>query len=203
MDIEVIVNHISNVAPIYIYVIAFLFSYVENIFPPSPSDAVLVFIGYLVAVSKVHFLPVLLVSTFGGALGYLTMYKLGQIFGNRVVEKGKLKFISLERIHKIEQWFSKYGYWVVVGNRFLPGTRAVISFFNGLSNLNLTVTAILCTVSSLAWSALLIGFGMAFGKQWIYIEDYLNRYAILVTCIIGMVILVFIIRKNINKKKNK
>ena len=203
MNIEVIISHIYNVAPIYVYIIAFFIAYVENVFPPSPSDVVIVFIGYLVVVGKVYFLPVLLLSTLGGTLGYLTMYKLGQVFGSRVVEKGKLKFISLERIHKIESWFNKYGYWVVVGNRFLMGTRAVVSFFTGMSHLNLTNTTILSTISCLAWNAILLYSGITLGKRWRYIEEYLDDYTILVTCIIVVVVLVFVIKKSIEKKRNK
>jgi len=203
MSIEVIVGHIYNVSPIYIYIIAFLFAYLENVFPPSPSDGVLVFIGYLVAVSRVHFLPVLLLSTLGGTFGYLTMYKLGQVFGDKIVKKGESRFISIEGIHKIERWFNKYGYWVVVGNRFLLGTRAVISFFTGLSHLNLTTTTILSATSSLIWNIILIYSGMVLGKRWKYIEYHLDEYAFLITCITGIIILAFVIRKNIKWKKNK
>jgi len=203
MSVEVIVDHIYNVSPIYVYIIAFLIAYLENVFPPSPSDGVLVFIGYLVAVSRVHFLPVLLLSTLGGTLGYLTMYKLGQVFGNNIVKKGGSRFVSIEGIHKIERWFNKYGYWVVVGNRFLLGTRAVVSFFTGLSHLNITTTTILSAISSFVWNIILIYSGMVLGKRWRYIEHHLDEYAILITCITGIVILAFVIKKNINRKRNK
>lgn len=203
MDIDVIISYIYNVAPIYIYIIAFFFAYIENIFPPSPSDAVMVFIGYLIVVGKAYFLLVLLFSTLGSTLGYLTMYKLGEIFGDKVIEKGKLKFISLENIHKIERWFNRYGYGVVIMNRFLLGTRAVVSFFSGITHLNLTITTLLSAISAFAWNLILIYVGMTFGKQWRYTEDYLDNYAILITCLIGLVILFFVIKKSIEKRRNK
>ena len=42
----------------------------------------------------------------------------------------------IQRIEKIEVWFAKYGYWVIFANRFLSGTRSVISLFAGIFKLN-------------------------------------------------------------------
>ena len=63
----------------------------------------------------------------------MTLFFIGTQVDKKIIEKGKFKFLSSEALQKAEKWFSKYGYWVILGNRFLSGTRAVISFFAGLS----------------------------------------------------------------------
>ena len=37
---------------------------------------------------------------------------------------------------KVEKWFADWGYWVIFANRFLSGTRSVVSIFAGLFHLN-------------------------------------------------------------------
>ena len=61
--IENILNHISDLSPFLIYLILFLFSYVENVFPPSPSDLVVVIGGSLISTESIHFVPTLIFTT--------------------------------------------------------------------------------------------------------------------------------------------
>ena len=46
---EDILTQISTFSPIWIYITLFLFAFVENIFPPSPSDVVLLIGGSIIA----------------------------------------------------------------------------------------------------------------------------------------------------------
>ena len=89
-------------------------------------------------------------------MGFVTMYKVGDWFGRKILERGKIKFIPLDQVHKVEGWFHKYGYLVVVGNRFLSGTRAVVSIFAGLSELSLLWCTILSFLSALLWNGILL-----------------------------------------------
>jgi len=203
MTPETIISFLSNVNSLYIYLAVFLIAYIENIFPPFPSDLIVAFCGYLAGIDRVSIILVILISTFGSATGFMTMYQLGKFFGIKIVERGKLKFISLKSIKTIERWFEKYGYWVVIANRFLAGTRAVVSFFTGLSELNFKKTTVLSSISALLWNSIIIFFGYLLGKNWHLIGDYLHRYTILITCIIILVIIFFFLKHFIRVKFNK
>jgi len=203
MTPETIMSFLSNVNSVYIYLAVFLIAYIENIFPPFPSDLIVAFCGYLAGIDRVSIILVILISTFGSATGFMTMYQLGKFFGIKIVERGKLKFISLKSIKTIERWFEKYGYWVVIVNRFLAGTRAVVSFFTGLSELNFKKTTVLSSISALLWNSIIIFFGYLLGKNWHQIGYYLDRYTILITCIVVLVIIFFFLKHLIRVKFNK
>ena len=126
---EQFVNYLVALNPLWIYCIAGAIAYIENVFPPSPSDIILVSAGSLVGLGRVDFALLLVLSTIGSTAGFLTMYKVGDWFGLRILEAGKFKYIPIEKVHKVETWFKTYGYWIVIANRFLAGTRAVVSFF--------------------------------------------------------------------------
>jgi membrane protein DedA with SNARE-associated domain len=122
------------------------------------------------------------------------MYKIGDWFGDHILEQGKIKFIPVEAVKKVEAWFNRYGYWIIIANRFLAGTRAVVSFFAGMSELNLLRTTILSFLSALVWNAILVSAGWYLGQHWEKIGFYLNTYSQIVTVILIVVVAIFVVR---------
>jgi membrane protein DedA with SNARE-associated domain len=170
--------------PVWVYCFIFLFAFIENLFPPSPSDTLIVFAGALAGMEKGNFFLALLTATSGSLLGFMTMFAIGRWFGNSILEKKKIPFISREMIHRIEAWFTRYGYWLIVANRFLTGTRAVISFVAGMSNLAFGRTTLLSGISALAWNAILVYAGYSLGSHWEDIGSYLRTYSTIVTIVV-------------------
>ncbi len=101
--VEDILKHISELTPLWIYVALFFFSFIENVFPPSPSDLVVVIGGSLIAESSIQFIPTLIVTTVGSIIGFMTLFIIGGQLDKKVIRAGKIKFISIESIHKVEQ----------------------------------------------------------------------------------------------------
>lgn len=203
--LDQIILWLQSVDPFMVYAAVFIIAYIENIFPPFPSDVIVVFGGSLVAIGRAGFAETLLTATVGSTLGFITMYKLGDAFGDRILEKGRIPFIPVSAVKNVESWFRKYGYWLIIANRFMAGTRAVVSFFAGLAELNLLRTTVLSFVSALTWNAILVGAGYALGKNWEQIRFYLTTYFQVIT---GFIILILVIwavvaflRKN-SKDKN-
>ncbi|MDQ7817490.1 MAG: DedA family protein [Melioribacteraceae bacterium] len=189
-----IVTYISTLDPSLIYLVLFFFAFIENIFPPSPSDVVLVIGATLIANSPIGFVPILLLTGIGSASGFIVMYFIGEFLGDKLLRKGKLKFIKKESLEKADLWFNKYGYKLILINRFIPGTRAVISFFCGVHRLKPLPTFIYAAISSFIWNALLIWFGILLGKNISLIDHYLNTYSNIILAITAIVVVYFLIR---------
>ena len=185
------------------YFIIFSISFIENIFPPSPSDIIVVGCSAFVAMGKGSFLAALLAGTAGSTVGFVTMYLVGRWFGRRILETRKLSFINLETLHKLEQWFVRYSYWIVVVNRFLSGTRAVVSFFAGISELDFTMTTVLSCVSSLFWYGILVFAGYKVGEHWELVGEYLKAYDQIVTILTVVIIGALVTRYFYKRNKSK
>lgn len=196
----------QSLDPWLVYAVIFSIAFIENIFPPFPSDVPVVFAGSLVGLGRVGFVETMLVATVGSTLGFMTMYFIGAWFGARILEEGKVKFIPASSVKTVEVWFQKYGYWLIIGNRFLAGTRAVVSFFAGVSRVNLGITLLLSFLSALAWNALLVTAGFYLGKNWERIGFYLSTYSQVVTgiVIVGAVVLIakYLAKSNDKEKKH-
>ncbi len=84
----------------------------------------------------------------------------------------------------------RWGQGVVLANRFLAGTRSVISLTAGISHTPVAATAISSTISSILWNAILLGFGWVVHQNWRIIGEYLNIYSQIILAIIAVIILV-------------
>ena len=199
---EDILTQISTFSPIWIYLTLFFFAFVENVFPPSPSDVVIVVGGSLVGTGAISFIIALTFASLGSILGFMLMFYIGSTVDKKVIQSGRFKFIPINTIDKVETWFRKYGYFVIVANRFMPGTRAVISFFAGISNLEPKKTIILCFVSSLVWNAVMLYLGFIFGDNVEKVDQYLTTYSNIVIAVTAIVILFFIVRFFFRKRKS-
>ena len=173
----------------------FLFAWLENIFPPVPSDLLIVFCGSLISLQIISFIPAVIFATLGGTIGFFSMYFLGNKFGMAIVNNQYYKFVTAESLDKIEKWYVHYGFWIIILNRFLSGTRAFISFAAGLMHLHLPSTLSLSSISSLVWNILLLYFGISLGANWKSIGIYLSIYGQIITGIILFVLIVLIVRK--------
>ena len=200
--IENILDFISGLSPFWIYISLFAFAFVENVFPPSPSALVVVLGGSLIGTHSLHFIPTLLATTIGSVIGFMALFLIGTQLDKKIIKAGKVKFISTEGLEKVEKWFLKYGYWIILVNRFLPGTRSVISLFAGLSELDIKKTIILATISALVWNSSIIYLGIIFGHNIAIVDNYLSAYsntAVILTC---AVILFFILKYFWKKKRS-
>ncbi|MCX6149140.1 MAG: DedA family protein [Ignavibacteriales bacterium] len=202
--LEEIIAYISSLSPLWIYFALFFFSFIENIFPPSPSDVVVVFGATLISHgNEIHFLPVLLITSLGSSLGFMLMYFIGKLFGEKIIRAHKLKFITPESISKTDVWFAKYGYKLIAANRFLPGTRSVISFFAGFTELVFFKTFLYAAISAFLWNTLIIYGGVLLGNNIPLIDKYLRMYSDIGLGITVLVIIVILVRYFILKKKAK
>jgi len=191
----------SDLNPLLIYFVLFFFAFIENIFPPSPSDVVVVVGASLIATTSLEFIPVLLITSFGSSTGYMLMYLMGKLFGEKIIRSGKISFITQEGLSNTDIWFNKWGYKLILANRFLPGTRSVISFFTGVYELEVLKTFVLATISAFVWNVLIIYVGMLLGNNIEVIDYYLATYSTIGISISVVVILFFTIRYFLRKKK--
>jgi membrane protein DedA with SNARE-associated domain len=201
--LEDFVHSLAGLSDVWIYAAIFFIAYLENLFPPSPSDMVIVFGGSLAGMGRIDFFGALGAATAGSALGFVTMFGIGHWFGVKILESGKLSFIPRESVDKVEGWFRKYGNWIIIVNRFLTGTRAVVSFFAGMSHMRLLQTTVLCFLSALVWNTILVSSGNYLGQNWEKIGACLTTYTQTVTAIIIIIVLVLVAKYIHGKKKGR
>ena len=182
--LETLVTFFMGLPPWGVLALTFAIAYVENLFPPSPSDVLLVFIGTIVGVGVVGFVPTLIAATAGSVLGFSTAYGLGRRYGDAIADSPLVPFITRDLIAKGKRWFDKYHGLIIIANRFLAGTRAVVAFVAGISRLPFPRTVIYSAVSATIWNAILLTIGVTVGSRWRDVDQYIAEYGWVVTGLI-------------------
>ena len=198
------VQFINTLPPSSIYLVFFLVAYVENIVPPIPGDVLVAFGGYLAAESVIGLVPVLLLTTIASVIGFMSMYWIGSRWGTLIQQKKQqfwlLRFIPLKYINKVRSWMQRWGMGVVLANRFLAGTRSVISLTAGLSHTRISSTIFYSTLSSILWNGILLGFGWIVHENWQLIGEYLSLYGRIILAGIAIFIAIRLIVYYYNKR---
>jgi membrane protein DedA with SNARE-associated domain len=202
--IQEAVQFINTLPPLSIYLVFFFVAYVENILPPIPGDVLVAFGGYLAAESVIGLVPVLLLTTIASVIGFMNMYWIGSRWGTLIQQKKKqfwlLRFIPLKYINKVRSWMQRWGMGVVLANRFLAGTRSVISITAGLSHTRVSSTIFYSTLSSILWNGILLGFGWIVHENWLLIGEYLSIYGRIILASIVIFVAIRLIVYYYNKQ---
>jgi membrane protein DedA with SNARE-associated domain len=202
--IQEFLNYLHTLPGALVYLLLGLSAFVENIFPPIPGDTITAFGALLVGLGKLSFFWVYFSTTLGSLLGFLFLFWVGRYLGRRFFVKKNYRFLKAENIVKSEAWFGRYGYFLVVGNRFLPGIRSAISVAGGILRLKWSLVTLLAFVSCAVWNLIWLILGFELGNNWETIEARLSslqmKYNIFILIIFCLVIVaVFVIKKNRKK----
>ncbi len=185
-----------------IFLTVFLASYIENIFPPIPGDTILIFGAYLVGRGELSFTMAMLTTLLGSVMGFMTLYFIGYKYGRGFMYSKQQTWFSQNSLERVERLFDKWGYGVVLINRFLAGLRSVVGLFSGIGELKVWKVLILSAISSLFWNGTLIWMGSSIGENWEQIGVYLKRYNTIVTMVVVTIITGFLIHRYVIVKDN-
>ena len=153
--------------------------FVENIFPPIPSELIMPLAGYLAAQGKMNLAGVVAAGTLGSVLGALPLYWIGRKLGKERLERlaerhGRWLTVSAEDIDRADDWFGSHGKKAVFVGRLIPGIRSLIAIPAGLHEMPMAPFLIYTTIGSALWTAALAGAGYGLGAQFREVEKYLD-----------------------------
>ncbi len=182
------------------YVGIAIVSFLENVFTPIPSEAVMPFAGVLVAQGKMDPIVVWLAAVVGGLAGSLVFYALGYWLGTERVylfvdRWGKWFFISQKDLKKAEGWFNRFGQASVFVGRLIPQVRSFISIPAGMTRMPLLSFMMLTTIGSGIWLGFLVWIGYYFGHNYRVFLPIFDMIDILFVATVVILVLYFLYRK--------
>jgi membrane protein DedA with SNARE-associated domain len=163
---------------------------VEQVFPPIPSEVILPLAGYYVQQGDFNFFAALAAATVGAAVGSFVLYELTRRGGRPMLLRHGHIFRLRERdLDRADTWFARYGAWLVLLGRLVPGARSLVSVSAGLSGMPRLEFAALTVAGSALWNAALIGAGWALGSGYDEVGEALGPVgtAVAVVLVVGAV----------------
>lgn len=172
--------------------------FLECVFPPIPSEAILPFVGFAVAEGTLSFPLVIIAATAGSLAGNLLLYVAARRGGVALLARhGRRVGATPERLLLLERWFDRWGSATVLACRAIPLVRSTVSLPAGLARYSLPKFLVLTTLGSAIWNTTLIGLGWALDEQWRAVEEKMSgaSYVVLAVLVVGTVVLALVARR--------
>lgn len=149
----------------------------ENIVPPVPADTFVLFGAFLAATGRADPRLVFVATWLPNVASALLVYGLSRRFGPRFFASpvGRL-LLHPRQIAQIDAFYGRWGVSAIFFSRFLPGFRAVVPVFAGVSRLALWRVAVPIVVASGIWYGGLVYVGAFAGHNWAAILGLFARY---------------------------
>ncbi len=182
--------------PVAGYGAIFAAMFLENLFPPIPSELIMPLGGFFVHQGKLSLVPVVLAGLLGTVLGALPWYGVGRLVNEERIEHwlerhGRWIGIRPQELHRSREWFSRHGTALVFWGRLVPGIRTLISVPAGIEMMPMVPFLIWTTAGSLIWTLLLTVAGLLLGEGYNSVELWIDPVARVIKVLLVVVVLGF------------
>lgn len=181
----------------------------ENVFPPIPSEVILLFGGFMTTYTSLNIALMVVATTLGSLLGAIVLYYIGKILNKERLKKivsgkvGKVLRLKEKDIDMADHWFDTKGNKTVFFCRFIPIVRSLISIPAGMSEMPMAKFLLYTTVGSAIWNTVLIVIGNRVGENWESILGVFDQYSHIVLILLILIFVLFIVWFYTKKQKKK
>jgi membrane protein DedA with SNARE-associated domain len=171
--------------------------FLENLFPPIPSEVILPLAGFAARVGHLSLVEAVVWTTVGSVLGAWVLYAAGAWLGHDRVRTliTKIPLLEVEDVDKTTAWFAKHGNKAVFFGRMVPLFRSFISLPAGTERMNFALFTVLTLTGSLIWNGLFIGAGYLLGANWQRVEPYSAVFQYIVIALVVFFVIRFIVKR--------
>ena len=178
--------------PSVVKLIALIFSVaLEYIFPIFPGDTIVLLAGFLKAYDALLLLDISLAIFIGTLLGSSIAYAIGRhIYRYHGSFRLLQTLVKSQGYRHFAQWYSKWGMWFLIFNRFFPGIRALFFVAAGMERISIAKVLFLGGLSALLYNACLVALGYFLGFNAELILRFFYQYtALAMTLLTGAFLL--------------
>ncbi|MBP0614992.1 DedA family protein [Jiella mangrovi] len=156
-----------------------LLMFLENVFPPIPSELIMPLAGYQSAKGEMSLLAVIASGTIGSLLGVIPWYYAGHYMGERRMKRlaarhGRWLTLSPQDVDNANQWFREKGARAVLFGRLVPTVRTLISVPAGIAHMPMPTFVVYSAIGGAVWTAFLALLGFLLGQQYALVEGYVG-----------------------------
>lgn len=185
--------------------IAFLM-FLDNVFPPIPSEIIMPSAGYTAAKGELTLIGVIIAGSIGSLLAAALLYWIGRKIPQHhlfsLIERyGKYIHISVTDLEKSLTWFEKYGHRIVFFGRMIPAVRSLISIPAGMSNMPFRKFMAYSAAGTIIWTTFLAYIGYHFGENPALMSAITQRIGYIILAFTMIYILYHLMKKFYLSKK--
>ncbi len=166
----------------------------ESMIAPVPSEAVMPFVGFLVADGKWNVWLAILATSVGSVTGSLISYLMGYYGGRPFILKvGKYLLLNRHDLKVTEEFFNRRGGTVTLfASRFIPVVRHLVSIPAGMGKMRIVPFVLATLVGATMWNSFLLWCGMSLREHWMVVQKYSHQVDYVVGAILLLGLIFFV-----------
>ncbi|MGV3246635.1 DedA family protein [Rothia sp. 11254D007CT] len=181
--------------------------FLENVFPPIPSEVILPLAGFTASQGSINVVAAFIWATVGSLTGAYFLYYLGAAIGANRLRKiaAWMWLVKVEDVDNALAWFDKYGKASILIGRVIPGIRSLISIPAGIDRMNPLTFGLYTLLGSSIWNALLIYCGWVLGENWEAVEGVIDQYSKVVYALVALALVavfIWLLRRAHQEKRD-
>lgn len=170
-----VVEVVRQMGPLGVALLMFL----ENVFPPLPSEVIMPLAGYLAARGEAPFWAMVAAGTAGSLAGAYVWYAIGRAVTHDrlrawVRAHGTWLAMTPDDVDRATDWFGRHGRWSVFFGRLVPVVRTLISVPAGFTRMPPVPFFVLSALGTGAWTLVLAYAGRLLGSRFHHVERWIG-----------------------------
>ncbi len=164
------------------YLGAALLMALESMIAPVPSEAVMPFVGFMVADGKWDLWTAIVATSTGSVVGSAISYAMGYYGGRPFVLKvGRYLLLNPHDLERTEDFFSRRkGTLTLFISRFIPVVRHLVSVPAGTGKMRLFPFLMATLAGATLWNSFLLACGMYLRERWDIVQLYSHQVDIVI-----------------------
>lgn len=168
-----------------------LLMFLENVFPPLPSEVIMPMAGFTASQGKLALPGILIAGTLGTTAGAIFWYIIARWTGAERLKRwtgrhGRWITLSAEHIAALEERFRKSSGWAVPIGHLVPGIRTLISIPAGVFRMRPVRFLLLTLLGAGTWTSLLGVAGFLLGDKFDQVDRYMGPAGTLIMIFIAI-----------------
>lgn len=163
-----------------------LLMFLDNVFPPIPSEIIMPSAGYAASKGQLLLIGVIIAGSMGSLLAAAVLYWVGYRCSHQRLFQwtdryGKYLFIKTNDVKTALQWFEQHGHRIVFFGRMIPAVRSLISIPAGMSRMPFWKFMLYSGLGTVIWTTFLACVGFYFGENQVLMQEIFSQvgYAII------------------------
>lgn len=170
-----VVDVVRQLGPLGVALLMFL----ENLFPPLPSEIIMPLAGYLSARGQAPFWVMVAAGSAGSLAGAWVWYAVGRALTPErltawVHAHGTWLAMVPQDVDRARDWFTRHGRWSVFFGRLVPVVRTLISVPAGFTRMRPLPFLALSALGTGIWTFLLAYAGRLLGSRFQQVEQWIG-----------------------------
>ncbi len=171
-----ILGLLDEASPFIIYALLGIGAAVENLVPPVPADTFVLLGGFLAARGQADGGVVFLVTWISNVLSALAVYTAGYRYGSAFFRTRLGRYVlDPDQLRTVRRFYGRWGAPAIFYTRFLPGLRAVVPVFAGVSRHRPFSVAVLLFAASGIWYGIIVWMGYFAGQNLEHVLELQSR----------------------------